>query len=407
MQSSFSKVFHDYFSFTWVPEELQSLKKLAKFHATQAGAAQYVQQALDKYRSGGSRTPEQIEKFSQELLKKEHIGRRTTFSKYLSAEKTTEEIQLLDESCRQVVLEFLTTAAKRFFPDDELLDAFDDVLQVKDRGAGLFNYKNSWDIIFSSRKIGVCASGARNGGCYVSFTGQGCELLDLERLHGALSELPNVKITRVDLTLDSYESPFSYDWAIDQYESGRFSTGGQYPSFHEHISGRLVREINEFGVAKMVRDNSEGRTFTVGKRHNGKCMRVYEKGKQLGDPNSPWVRYEVELRDKKRHIPLDVLLNPADYFAGSYDVCADVLAASKEAVNPVRVRTRTKVVQLTYDSAVQNSKRIVGALVNVMRGAVQLSDTEIVEALIGHPDSCPTRLRRSVVPTPREYINHA
>ena len=41
-----------------------------------------------------------------------------------------------------------------------------------------------------------------------------------------------------------------------------------------------------------------------------KLLRAYEKGKQLGDKNSEWVRLEVELKAKHTHIPFDAVINP-------------------------------------------------------------------------------------------------
>jgi DNA relaxase NicK len=52
----------------------------------------------------------------------------------------------------------------------------------------------------------------------------------------------------------------------------------------------------------------------VGKRKNGKLLRVYEKGKQLGDESSPWVRWELELHNRDRVIPWEVLLEPVQDF---------------------------------------------------------------------------------------------
>lgn len=62
----------------------------------------------------------------------------------------------------------------------------------------------------------------------------------------------------------------------------------------------------------------EGRTFYVGTRDSGKLCRVYEKGRQLGDRNSKWVRIEVELHSTNREIPLEILLGCGDYLAGAY-----------------------------------------------------------------------------------------
>ena len=55
-------------------------------------------------------------------------------------------------------------------------------------------------------------------------------------------------------------------------------------------------------------------------------MRVYEKGKQLGDTSSPWVRWELELHNRDRIIPWDVLLEPGKYLAAAYP-CMDWVSA--------------------------------------------------------------------------------
>ncbi len=54
-------------------------------------------------------------------------------------------------------------------------------------------------------------------------------------------------------------------------------------------------------------------------------MRIYEKGKQLGDPESPWVRWELELHNTDREIPFDVLLQPGRYVAGAYPATAPLM----------------------------------------------------------------------------------
>lgn len=64
--------------------------------------------------------------------------------------------------------------------------------------------------------------------------------------------------------------------------------------------------------------SGRGSTFYVGSRLSGKVCRVYEKGKQLGDRASRWVRAELELHAKDRVIPWDMVVNPVSYLAGSY-----------------------------------------------------------------------------------------
>lgn len=65
-------------------------------------------------------------------------------------------------------------------------------------------------------------------------------------------------------------------------------------------------------------DTGDGKTFYVGQRKNDKLLRVYEKGKQLGDPNSPWVRWELELHNAAYVIHPVTILYPGLYLAGAY-----------------------------------------------------------------------------------------
>jgi DNA relaxase NicK len=70
----------------------------------------------------------------------------------------------------------------------------------------------------------------------------------------------------------------------------------------------------------------------------------YEKGKQLGDRLSEWMRSELELRNKRREIPWNVLRTPGAYVAGAYPCTTWV---SKELS---RIMTLRKTTEITYDT---------------------------------------------------------
>jgi phage replication initiation protein len=126
-----------------------------------------------------------------------------------------------------------------------------------------------------------------------------------------------------------------------------------------------------------------GRTFYVGARENGKLFRAYEKGKQLGNPDSPWVRHEVELHNVDRVIPWDVLWEPGRYVAGAYPYLAWV---SGEAS---RIRTIRETATVSLDFLKGHCQRTYGRLIGTLRrhGA---SDSEIVNTL--RRDGVPARL---------------
>lgn len=105
-------------------------------------------------------------------------------------------------------------------------------------------------------------------------------------------------------------------------------------------------------------------------------LRVYEKGKQLGDFSSPWTRAEVEWRAQDRLIPYDILSNPGQYLAGAYP-CLVFL----EKVQSV-IKTVAKAAQTTYETAVDNAKRLVGKTVNLMLNVSGGDYVQVVEQLI-------------------------
>ena len=56
--------------------------------------------------------------------------------------------------------------------------------------------------------------------------------------------------------------------------------------------------VTWFGDWKYLDRDKLGRTLQIGCRTSDKMLRAYEKGKQLGDKNSDWLRIEVELKGK-------------------------------------------------------------------------------------------------------------
>jgi len=148
---------------------------------------------------------------------------------------------------------------------------------------------------------------------------------------------------------------------------------------------------------------SSGCSFYVGSRANGKCARIYEKGKQMESADYPnWVRAEGELHSKDRIIPLDVLINPDPYFAGMYPQFSKWLVeVSKDEIEPVRITTFKNKFKTCRDNAVTNMSRMAGRLVNYLKNVEGLTGDSIVRQLTAHlsPDDIPARL---LMPLPPE-----
>ncbi len=195
-------------------------------------------------------------------------------------------------------------------------------------GNGLFGFENSVQFYSVNNHeivpIGVCAWGGdlQKGRIYVSINGTGCSLIkDWHCVHRMLDVLKS-RITRADVAVDALNGEFSIDQATAWYEDGGFTAGGRKPKYSCQ-GDWLVSQ-------------GSGRTFYVGNRKNGKYCRVYEKGKQLGNRESEWTRFEVELHNVDRVIPHDVVIYPSKYFAGCYPVCESLVEVGAERIKTLR-----------------------------------------------------------------------
>jgi phage replication initiation protein len=184
------------------------------------------------------------------------------------------------------------------------------------------------------------------------------------------------RITRWDGAVDDYEGKHSVDYAVELYKNGMLSSGGNRPSCDQR--------------GNWIEPDGSGRTFYVGKRKNGKTLRVYEKGMQLGHQFHPWVRWELELHNVDRVVPWDALLNPGKYVAGAYPKALGWIQEEMSRVATVRKETT-----MSYTHLVECASQAYGALVNVMM-AVEDSPEKVIERL--RRNRIPRRLNFPVVP---------
>ena len=218
--------------------------------------------------------------------------------------------------------------------------------------------------------MGFIAKGGESqaGRWMLQLTGSGCGLVDdWEELAALLFDL-DAKLTRLDLAVDFLDGEWTVDDAVGVYAAGGFTSAGRAPS--HSLAGDWL-------------GGDAGRTLYVGKSKNGKMLRVYEKGKQLGEPSSEWVRFEVQLGSRDRVIPLDALTEPDRFFAGAYPALADLL--EDVAATPIETIGKSGVVSLGH--LVYHMKRCYGKVIDVVSTAVGATDAELVEEVrvIGIP----------------------
>jgi DNA relaxase NicK len=159
------------------------------------------------------------------------------------------------------------------------------------------------------------------------------------------SKQHNAKITRCDVAHDDYEGELiNIEQARKWNDEGGYTTNGRKPKPREIIN----------------HDKTVGNTFYIGKRENGKMLRIYEKGKEQGDPKSTWNRVEVEFRSKDRDIPWDILKQPGKYLAGAYP-CLSYLSKKQN-----HIRTVKKSYNISYNHMVSWLRRSGGKALNAM-----------------------------------------
>jgi phage replication initiation protein len=234
-----------------------------------------------------------------------------------------------------------------------------------DRKGGMLGFDHSADVISQhGEAIGRLAwGGAHTGGrFFVSLTGDGCAQVQHWDEIVSMLEHVQARITRLDLAADFPEGEVSVDDALAAFREGAFASCGKPPS------GRLVDDLG----------SGSGRTLYVGAGQSSKLCRVYEKGRQLGQKNSPWVRVEVEFKNRRFEIPYHALLAPLDFLAGSYPVIGEWLGSAGVPLHAIR-RTASAVVE----KAVHVGRQHVGGLVAYLRRNLGWTASRVVRHLEG------------------------
>jgi len=206
---------------------------------------------------------------------------------------------------------------------------------------------NGYETRINLNKSGLLAYGGQSqkDTIHIEINGLGCGLVDDWLTIAAIGEDEDWKITRIDLAYDDFEgTTVNIELAKQWFKDGLFTASGRPPK---------ARLIDDF-------DSGEGKTFYIGNRKNGKLLRIYEKGRELGDPNSPWCRAEVELRSKDRVIPWDALYKAGQYLAGSYK------AFNFVSIKQCKLETNKKTTEIKYESMIRWIRMMTGKGINVM-----------------------------------------
>ena len=194
-------------------------------------------------------------------------------------------------------------------------------------------------------KIGLRDDGA----IQISLSGQGCQHVpSFPRVADILDAL-DARISHVDIAIDDLTGEtFDIQTFIDLYDQGEFTMNGRPP---------LAQHVSDMG-------SNKGCSFYVGQRGH-KQLNIYEKGKQLGDPDSQHTRCELRLYAKRIDLPNDVLREPGRYFGASYPMLEAFVIGEVE-----RLGIKEQIVNASVKAAVRFLRNQTGTHLNTFMDAL-------------------------------------
>lgn len=216
---------------------------------------------------------------------------------------------------------------------------------VEDTGKGWRGYTECFK--FAAGAIVAFGGELNKNTIHFDIPGESCSMVACwNELADFLDDYP-ARITRFDSAHDDFEGEtLSIDWARTQYAQGGFK-----PSRGMSPKSSLVSDEG----------HGTGSTYYVGSRESGKMCRIYEKGKQLGDPYSTWVRFEVEWRSTHRELSTDMLRDPSKYLAGSYP-CASFISGRNSTIKTVAFKAAASI-----EKAIDHATKQAGGLIAALR----------------------------------------
>ena len=216
---------------------------------------------------------------------------------------------------------------------------------------------------------------SQRGRAMLDLSGSCCGCISDWRVFACfLESLPESRLTRVDTAVDCLQGEFGVDDAVRWVEEGEFNCRGREPS--TRTDGDWLKEY-------------EGRTLYVGKTKNGKGLRCYEKGKQLGDFESAWTRFEVQFGNRDRVIPFDILTDPTTYFVGAYPALEKIVLEAGSRIETVSTQAAASIAVIL--SAI---KRTYGKWIHTLASS-GIEITDLVEGI--SVKAVPSRIQSSAV----------
>lgn len=254
---------------------------------------------------------------------------------------------------------------------------------LKQHSGGRNGYKYAYHMGTESENYGFVALGGKrqNETVCLFLTGVGLTAaLDgwESRLYDFIQEYaPSAKITRCDLAHDFLNGEYTPDQALRDWEAGGYTS-------------RHTKPIAECVGGDWLEYRGTGKTLYIGSRKNSsRFVRVYEKGKQLGDCESPWVRVELELHNRDIVIPHEILIDAGQYLTGAFPVFESLFFSYDEA--PAKVERVKKQKDVSAEHCIKYGSIQVSGVVNLLE-RMGLGSDAIIEVLKDGKTDMPKRL---------------
>lgn len=177
-----------------------------------------------------------------------------------------------------------------------------------DRKKGANFYSQSFQLGDNKISYGILAIGGNRQTLCVELTATGLGAAKPGWEHrlnqfAQSDKVSDFRLTRIDIARDFFEGEYSIEDALNAYYAQGFNLSVTTPQLRKEGADWWNEGLNK------------GRTLYVGSRQSSRLVRIYEKGKQLGDKESKWVRVEIEYRSHDLILNMDIILNPGDYMA--------------------------------------------------------------------------------------------
>lgn len=210
-----------------------------------------------------------------------------------------------------------------------------------------------------------------DGHILISMMGQGCQHVPNWRYVADVLDDLQARLTRCDIAVDDLTGEtFDIRTFLDLHAQGEFVSNGRPPS---------SSFVDDMG-------SNKGCSLYIGQKGH-KQLNVYEKGKQLGDPDSRHTRCELRLYAKRLDLPNDALRNPGKYFAGAYPALVAYVIGEAERLNVKEV-----MVNASARAMVRFMRTQAGTALHLVMDALGDNALEYILEHIARP-GCPGRFK--------------